>query len=539
MSDGEFEKESTEKEEEDYQEKETVDESLGTYEEGEMEDIIRGEALITLILVPSLRFCCTSSVLLLVVSLAASVLYYSLVSSTQDSAAVYSAACPAVYPAACPAVYPVVCPAMCPAACPAVCPAVCPVACPAVCPAACPAVCPAAHPATNPVEYQASTKHKVISVTIITISTQSRAVMIVGSVTPPPSPGWNLFNTKLPEVAPQSPANLSNDDRQMLLGLGLPQDKWDNLNTLLALYNGTELYDVFSVQVSKPGMELTRSYVLEQMEFLLKNSAHKSGGCKVIIIYCPSLGPFPFTGILHYYGNCRRNTGDWYFEDGYITFNDVASLYMKYSRGRVLTVVTDCHSSGHWVSECAKFLDEKGVRPCGHSAREIGILLKVYASCKTGHDTAELCYTTRAMKLQDDGYVYHTIKKRLSAQQTTIGADFTKIRCGKGEKEKCSINPDSTWPTAREVISGRIYLLQSQDKTHWKYILLDDDAEKINDFIYMYETHGEDGGKYNDIVAELKNYGTILRSGLGEPSQEVKDWMEKRYGYTNIIASRA
>ena len=81
-------------------------------------------------------------------------------------------------------------------------------------------------------------------------------------------------------MIPQSPADLS-DEEQVLEGLGLPPDLWANLNALLALYGKTENYDVFSVQVSKPGMELSRSYILEQIEFLLKNSNKKTGGGKL------------------------------------------------------------------------------------------------------------------------------------------------------------------------------------------------------------------------------------------------------------------
>ena len=77
---------------------------------------------------------------------------------------------------------------------------------------------------------------------------------------------------------PLTQANLSEGDCQVLSDLGLPQDKWDNLNALLALYNQTKLYDVFSVQVSKLGMELSRSYILEQIEFLLRHSTKKTAG---------------------------------------------------------------------------------------------------------------------------------------------------------------------------------------------------------------------------------------------------------------------
>ena len=104
--------------------------------------------------------------------------------------------------------------------------------------------------------------------------------MIIRSITQPPSArNLSSFSNRQPlEVVPQSPAVLSGDDRQVLAKLGLPPDNKDNLNVLLTMYNRAEHYDVFSVQVSKPGMELSRSYVLEQVEYLLMNSAKKDGG---------------------------------------------------------------------------------------------------------------------------------------------------------------------------------------------------------------------------------------------------------------------
>ena len=125
---------------------------------------------------------------------------------------------------------------------------------------------------------------------------------------------------------------------------------------------------------------------------------------------------------------------------------------MKHSRGRVLTIVSDCHSSGSWVRECAKFLDEQGVKPCGHSAREKGILLKVYASCQAGQDSTELAYTTRGMK-QKNGTLSHYTDRDFSNQQHTFGVDFTRVMCGKGEEEKCRVASDATWSTAGELIA--------------------------------------------------------------------------------------
>ena len=228
------------------------------------------------------------------------------------------------------------------------------------------------------------------------------------------------------------------------------------------------------------------------------------------------------TAIIHYYGNGRRNTGDWCFRDGFITFRDIADLYMKHSRGRILYLVPDCHSSGHWVVECAKFLDEEGVRPCGHSATEKGILLKVLAACRTGQDTAELCYTTRGMGVESDGLVYHWSGRQLSDHQNSFGVDFTKVRCGKGEGEECAIASDSTWSTDIEVTSGRIHIVRATDnkgRPAWHYVLLDDDAEKIKEF--KHKTQGENAGKY---TLNLKKYGTVLRSGWGkDPPQDLID----------------
>ena len=162
-------------------------------------------------------------------------------------------------------------------------------------------------------------------------------------------------------------------------------------------------------------------------------------GCRNgIFSYCLTCLIFP-TAIIHYYGNGRRNTGDWCFRDGYITFRDIANLYMKYSRGRVLILVSDCHSSGHWVGQCATFLDEQGVRPCGHSAREKGILLKIGAACGTGQDVAELWYFTQFMELRDGGFGDNWTGSNINVQRRAFGVDFTRIKCEKGEEEECNI----------------------------------------------------------------------------------------------------
>ena len=159
------------------------------------------------------------------------------------------------------------------------------------------------------------------------------------------------------------------------------------------------------------------------------------------------------------------------------------------------------------MSECAKFLDEQGVKPCGHSAREKGILLKVYASCRTGQDSAELAFTTRAMFLAKDGFMYHWPSGK--AQQNIVGVDFTKVRCGKGEKEECAIASDATWSTAIEVIAYRTVIVEQTYRgcPVWFTLLLDDDAEKMKDYREM--TQG------NKFCYNPYYYGQVIKLGWG------------------------
>ena len=109
-----------------------------------------------------------------------------------------------------------------------------------------------------------------------------------------------------------------------------------------------------------------------------------------------------YTVSLFYIGAGRKNTGDWCFKDGFITFNDIAQLYLQASsnmKGRVLSIVSDCSYSGCWVRNCMEFLDEQGVQPCGHKARERGMLIKMFASCKSNEIPTVFRYSVVAYTL--------------------------------------------------------------------------------------------------------------------------------------------
>ena len=84
--------------------------------------------------------------------------------------------------------------------------------------------------------------------------------MIISSLTPPPKTRQDILA--------QIPSFLSEEDHRALRDLGV-SDQADNLQALLALYKKYSDYRVASVQVSRPGMELSCSHILQQIEFFL------------------------------------------------------------------------------------------------------------------------------------------------------------------------------------------------------------------------------------------------------------------------------
>ena len=154
--------------------------------------------------------------------------------------------------------------------------------------------------------------------------------------------------------------------------------------------------------------------------------------------------------MLYYIGAGRRGTGDWCFEDGFIIFRDIAQLYLKAShnfKGRVLTVVSDCSYSGCWVRDCMEFLDEQGVQPCGHKAREKGMIIKILATCTSKEIPTQYCHCVSGMRnSKSKGTVIFMMTKQLSEKQTTAYIDSSHINCNsRSIDEPCTLPPGLTW----------------------------------------------------------------------------------------------
>ena len=225
-----------------------------------------------------------------------------------------------------------------------------------------------------------------------------------------------------------------------------------------------------------------------------------------------------------YLGHGKRDTGDWCFQNGFITFSDIAELYSRYLRGRVLTIISDCSHSGAWTNACLDYLDERGVRPCGHSAKEKGILIKVYASCEPQERAATNCFFVKGIENNHNNVtgIFVYFAKKLSESQHCYGICTTTITCKKGAEEVCALRPEITWRKWREGERIRIVRVTDRGQAVWHYVLLDDDPEKTREF-YQAVASGH---------FDLSDYGKVLKSGRGrDPPQEVVDEIFRPYQF--------
>ena len=224
-------------------------------------------------------------------------------------------------------------------------------------------------------------------------------------------------------------------------------------------------------------------------------------------------------------------TGDWCFSDGFITLREILDLYMnnQHFRGRVLTIDTDCSYSGSWVKECIEFMDEQGVGPCGHTAKEKGILVKVFASCLSNEIPMELAFSINCAKNDNNlGTLSYTIglrSKEIHEGQHSSGLDFTEVQCKNKIDEPCTMAPGSTWQ--RWSTAERLFIFRGNDRglPAWHYLLLVDDEDTIR--IFKDKTQGDNAGKH---TTNLEDYGKVIKKGFGkDPPNEVKEWIEKNY----------
>ena len=231
---------------------------------------------------------------------------------------------------------------------------------------------------------------------------------------------------------------------------------------------------------------------------------------------------------LEYLGHSEEGTGNWCFKDGTISFQEIFALYRKHCHTCSMTmeIITDCCYSGQWTIDCAKTLDSLGIPPCGHRAREQGILVKVFASCQPDQKAAELCYSMEGVTVKDDGTQKLWSGKKLS-QQTSTYCDGTKLTCCRGPDESCCSDEALKNWTWQKALNGRLrnsvllVRLSNQGRPTWHYLLLSDKSEE-------YEKRFRERVESGNI--NLTEWGYVIASGEGrEIPQEIRDkilqWM--------------
>ena len=169
-----------------------------------------------------------------------------------------------------------------------------------------------------------------------------------------------------------------------------------------------------------------------------------------------------------------------------------------------------------------EFLDEQRVQPCGHKAREKGMIIKVFTSCKSYEIPTEYRYSVSGVFNKKTGFMSFKGGEQLTNKQITVNFTSSKLRCSSKTIDKpCTLEPQYTW---KDVIAGyRIELVHDEDQGRpvWCYILLEDDDEIRKKYEDQYQTCS---------WTDLKRYGKILAEGFGEkPPNDIKNKINKEY----------
>jgi len=163
------------------------------------------------------------------------------------------------------------------------------------------------------------------------------------------------------------------------------------------------------------------------------------------------------------------------------------------------------------------------VDACGHCARKIGIMIKVFAACKPNETATDGYYSSDALNFDDDSsLIWSYTRKTLNNTQTTFGFDFTRITCLQleGPEAPCRFSNipsycqwkwrDFTQSDYRLTPGGCIYMVTGKNRGRdaWHYVLVQ--LEKVDDFLVQLKSGRVD----------VTDYGYIIVSGWGKDAPE-------------------
>ena len=174
------------------------------------------------------------------------------------------------------------------------------------------------------------------------------------------------------------------------------------------------------------------------------------------------------------------------------------------------------------MRDCAKTLDRLGIPPCGHRAREQGILLRVFASCQPDQKAAEPSYSVEAVTVLDDGTKISSAKQL--TQQRSAWFAGTKLVCCRAPDSPC---PKNTFQHLKweDGVDGKLSTRWIKKKEggadKWYYIMLHRAGDEY--------AAAFDAQFKRDPALQLSDWGYVLESGQGtdipqEIHDKVDDW---------------
>ena len=225
---------------------------------------------------------------------------------------------------------------------------------------------------------------------------------------------------------------------------------------------------------------------------------------------------FIHIAVVWFTGLSQSGTGDWFFRDGTISFEEIFDLYQTHFKHRILYIISDCSFSGCWVLRAAAALDSMGIPPCGHHTRECGVALKIWASSQPESVAQELYMIRNIVKIDKDGYVStSTWFHKKDSVCSVLNSSFTY--CPSKLSNCCSL-PDFCgsfgWMGHVKVKPSLIYVVRGKDKGRpaWHYVLVDEGRE--NAF----------KEKVASGTVDVAVYGKVIKSGWGrDPPDDVKN----------------
>ena len=219
-------------------------------------------------------------------------------------------------------------------------------------------------------------------------------------------------------------------------------------------------------------------------------------------------------------GHSQSGTGDWFFRDGTISFEEVFSLYKTHFKHRILSVISDCSYSSSWILQAAAAWDSMGIPPCGHHAQEHGILMKIWTSSQPDSSAQELNMVRNIVRIDKNGYVATVCwPHKGSTVCSLVNSSFDY--CPSKLSNCCSL-PDFCatlgWLGLVRSKPSLVYLVRgnSRGKPAWFYVLVDEEKENA----------------FKEQVAsgtvDVALYGKEIKSGWGkDPPDDVKSAIDR------------